>query len=149
MTSALNKRQQARNERALQELIRTVSGNDRCADCQARNPGRRISFKLCCMGGDDLLIVTRRMGELECTFTLFPIPHLAKLIWEDLLCYKLGILIDSFWMQLGIFLCMRCATIHRKLGTHISKVKSLSMDSWSNDQVEVMGYTRSSEVTSC
>ena len=40
-------------------------------------------------------------------------------------------------MQLGIFLCMRCAALHRKLGTHISKVKSLSMDSWSNDQVEV------------
>lgn len=39
--------------------------------------------------------------------------------------------------SLGIFLCMRCATIHRKLGTHISKVKSLSMDTWTNEQVEV------------
>ena len=34
---------------------------------------------------------------------------------------------------------MRCASLHRKLGTHISKVKSLSMDSWSNEQVEVSG----------
>lgn len=39
MVNLPNKRQQARNERALQELIRTVPGNDRCADCQARNPG--------------------------------------------------------------------------------------------------------------
>ncbi|KAM0624319.1 hypothetical protein ACHAQG_003651 [Verticillium nonalfalfae] len=39
--------------------------------------------------------------------------------------------------KLGVFLCMRCASIHRKLGTHISKVKSLSMDGWSNEQVEV------------
>lgn len=39
--------------------------------------------------------------------------------------------------QLGVFLCMRCAAIHRKLGTHISKVKSLSMDTWTNEQVEV------------
>ena len=38
---------------------------------------------------------------------------------------------------MGIFLCMRCASIHRKLGTHISKVKSLSMDTWSSEQVEV------------
>lgn len=38
---------------------------------------------------------------------------------------------------MGIFLCMRCATIHRKLGTHISKVKSLSMDTWSSEQVDV------------
>jgi hypothetical protein len=39
--------------------------------------------------------------------------------------------------NLGVFLCMRCASLHRKMGTHISKVKSLSMDQWSNDQVEV------------
>jgi len=83
MTTALSKRHQARNERALQELIKTVPGNDRCADCEARNPG-----------------------------------------WAS-------------W-SLGIFLCMRCASLHRKLGTHISKVKSLSMDSWSNDQVDSM-----------
>ena len=52
-------------------------------------------------------------------------------------------LLEDTWLtmgagfQLGIFLCMRCASLHRKLGTHISKVKSLSMDSWSNDQVDV------------
>ncbi|KIW98736.1 uncharacterized protein Z519_00399 [Cladophialophora bantiana CBS 173.52] len=40
--------------------------------------------------------------------------------------------------NLGIFLCMRCASLHRKLGTHISKVKSLSMDTWSTEQVENM-----------
>lgn len=42
MTASMSKRQQARNERDLQELITAVPGNDRCADCQARNPG--ISF---------------------------------------------------------------------------------------------------------
>ncbi|KIW30196.1 uncharacterized protein PV07_05956 [Cladophialophora immunda] len=40
--------------------------------------------------------------------------------------------------NLGVFLCMRCASLHRKLGTHISKVKSLSMDTWSTEQVENM-----------
>ncbi|KAF3005851.1 hypothetical protein E8E13_008863 [Curvularia kusanoi] len=83
MASALNKRQQARNERALQELIKTVPGNGTCADCGAKNPG-----------------------------------------WAS-------------W-SLGIFLCMRCAALHRKLGTHISKVKSLSMDKWDNAQVDNM-----------
>jgi hypothetical protein len=38
MASALNKRQQARNERTLQELLK-VEGNSTCADCGARNPG--------------------------------------------------------------------------------------------------------------
>lgn len=39
MSGALSKRQQARNERALQDLIKSVPGNNVCADCQARNPG--------------------------------------------------------------------------------------------------------------
>ncbi|KAH9906783.1 ArfGap-domain-containing protein [Xylariomycetidae sp. FL2044] len=83
MSSLMSKRQQARNEKTLQELVQTIPGNSVCADCQARNPA-----------------------------------------WAS-------------W-SLGIFLCMRCAAIHRKLGTHISKVKSLSMDSWSNEQVDNM-----------
>lgn len=39
MASLVSKRQQARNEKALQELISSVAGNDRCADCAAKNPG--------------------------------------------------------------------------------------------------------------
>ncbi|KAK4226497.1 UBA domain-containing protein 3 [Podospora fimiseda] len=83
MSGALSKRQQARNEKVLHDLVKSVPGNDICADCSARNPS-----------------------------------------WAS-------------W-SLGIFLCMRCATIHRKMGTHVSKVKSLSMDSWSNEQVDNM-----------
>ncbi|KAI1851087.1 hypothetical protein JX266_003752 [Neoarthrinium moseri] len=83
MSSLMSKRQQARNEKALQDLVHSVVGNQTCADCHARNPA-----------------------------------------WAS-------------W-SLGIFLCMRCAAIHRKLGTHISKVKSLSMDGWTNEQVENM-----------
>jgi hypothetical protein len=33
---------------------------------------------------------------------------------------------------------MRCAALHRKLGTHVSKVKSLSMDTWSSEHVDSM-----------
>ncbi|CAK7268738.1 Protein gts1 [Sporothrix epigloea] len=94
MTSAPSKRQQARNERALQDLVQSVPGNNTCADCQTRNPA-----------------------------------------WAS-------------W-NLGIFLCMRCAAIHRKLGTHVSKVKSLSMDGWSAEQVVNMrkvGNTASNKV---
>ncbi|KAJ2958799.1 hypothetical protein NQZ79_g5663 [Umbelopsis isabellina] len=38
--------------------------------------------------------------------------------------------------NLGVFLCIRCGGLHRKMGTHISKVKSVSMDSWTPDQIE-------------
>ncbi|KAL1680623.1 hypothetical protein EV122DRAFT_171095, partial [Schizophyllum commune] len=40
--------------------------------------------------------------------------------------------------NLGIFICVHCASIHRKIGTHITKVKSLTMDSWTKEQVEQM-----------
>lgn len=43
MTTTMSKRTQVRNERALQELVKTVPGNDRCADCAARNPGASCS----------------------------------------------------------------------------------------------------------
>ncbi|PFH58738.1 hypothetical protein XA68_13298 [Ophiocordyceps unilateralis] len=79
----MSKRHQARNEKILRDLVQSVPGNNRCADC-----------------------------------------HMPSPAWAS-------------W-SLGVFLCMRCAAIHRKLGTHISKVKSLSMDSWTNEQVDNM-----------
>ena len=39
MAGIVSKRQQARNEKVLQELVQKVPGNNVCADCAARNPG--------------------------------------------------------------------------------------------------------------
>lgn len=39
--------------------------------------------------------------------------------------------------NLGVFLCIRCAGIHRNLGVHISRVKSVNLDSWTPEQMEV------------
>ncbi|ORX52358.1 Arf GTPase activating protein [Hesseltinella vesiculosa] len=40
--------------------------------------------------------------------------------------------------SLGVFLCVRCAGFHRKMGTHISRIKSISMDKWTPEQIESM-----------
>ena len=49
-------------------------------------------------------------------------------------------LIGPRWASwnLGIFLCIRCAGIHRNLGVHISKVKSVNLDQWTAEQIAVI-----------
>ena len=40
--------------------------------------------------------------------------------------------------NIGVFVCIRCSGIHRGMGTHISRVKSVDLDSWTDEQMRSM-----------
>ncbi|KAK7199765.1 putative GTPase activating protein for Arf [Novymonas esmeraldas] len=41
-------------------------------------------------------------------------------------------------MNLGIFLCIRCCGLHRRLGVDVSRVRSLQMDLWEPEEIAHM-----------
>ena len=41
-------------------------------------------------------------------------------------------------INLGILICIECSGIHRNLGSHISKVRSLSLDCWSQINIKTL-----------
>lgn len=49
---------------------------------------------------------------------------------------------DTEWASLGfgILVCLKCAGYHRSLGTHITSVRSVKLDTWSNEQVKHLEY---------
>lgn len=47
---------------------------------------------------------------------------------------------DPEWActNLGIIVCIECSGIHRSLGVHVSKVRSVILDKWEPDTIQVM-----------
>lgn len=44
---------------------------------------------------------------------------------------------DSDWVSLGfsVLVCIECAGQHRSFGTHITQIRSISMDVWTDSQI--------------
>uniref|UniRef100_A0A7N0T414 Uncharacterized protein n=1 Tax=Kalanchoe fedtschenkoi TaxID=63787 RepID=A0A7N0T414_KALFE len=47
---------------------------------------------------------------------------------------------DPKWASanIGVFVCLKCCGVHRSLGTHISKVLSVTLDEWSDEEIDSM-----------
>lgn len=67
--------------------------------------------------------------------------------------WNMCVLVYFFFLTLhictsGVFLCIRCSGIHRGMGTHISKVKSIDLDAWTPEQMDVCRFSSSHTVQS-
>ncbi|KAG0713172.1 Centaurin-gamma-1A [Chionoecetes opilio] len=66
-----------------------------------------------------LTIKNQVLGNLNCVDCDAPNPEWASI-------------------NLGVLMCIECSGIHRNLGSHISKVRSLDLDEWPSGPVSVM-----------
>lgn len=53
-------------------------------------------------------------------------------------CFILSL--DPTWasLNLGALICIECSGIHRNLGTHLSRVRSLDLDDWPRELTLVL-----------
>lgn len=99
------------------QAIRNAKGNSICVDCGApserkgavEGPGRECGFG-----------VGARVCSAGSQF-LTPSP-------------------DPTWasLNLGALICIECSGIHRNLGTHLSRVRSLDLDDWPRELTLVL-----------
>ncbi|OQS04294.1 glucose-6-phosphate 1-dehydrogenase [Thraustotheca clavata] len=69
-------------------------------------------------------------------------PDLVRQLMEDnAVCADCG-QSPSEWVSIniGAFLCIECSGIHRSLGVHVSKVRSLILDSWDVSVLELLHH---------
>ena len=75
---------------------------------------------------------------------------LSQLRRDNAVCADCGVASpDWASINLGVMICIVCSGIHRSLGVHVSKVRSMTLDDWETDLLDMMvsvGNERSNSV---
>lgn len=130
---SLQLRTDSQSEAVAIQAIRNAKGNSTCVDCGAPSE---------CEAGEGTAEGT---GEQD--------PGLGALagVWRKAGClvdtlptrvYHLCCILssDPTWasLNLGALICIECSGIHRNLGTHLSRVRSLDLDDWPRELTLVL-----------
>lgn len=110
-----------RHARILRELVKRPE-NKTCADC------KRQGLVLC-------IVYSGRRDSYMSTVYRCPLGFMEH---ASLYC-SIYLIFSNRRLSLnrGVFICIRCSGIHRSIGTHITKVKSVDLDTWTPEQMEV------------
>jgi Arf-GAP/GTPase/ANK repeat/PH domain-containing protein 2 len=115
----LQLRTDSQSEAVAIQAIRNAKGNSICVDCGAPSECQ---------------------GAVEGTGKWYPGPGSVVPIKAQSGAYLCTLSPDPTWasLNLGALICIECSGIHRNLGTHLSRVRSLDLDDWPRELTLVL-----------
>ena len=103
------------------------------------HPGHHCLYELLQLEETDLPRTKTSCRQSKEETPSSPHSRLDKLLSQpgNAVCADCGS-IEPRWvsMNIGSFMCIKCSGVHRSLGVHISKVFSVKLDEWTNEQVD-------------
>ncbi|KAJ6387923.1 hypothetical protein OIU77_026479 [Salix suchowensis] len=109
--------------------------------CSGKKDHRKHSGSAPCL--DDLLHSGRRScrSSRDPQKSSGPQKRLEQLLSQsgNKICADCGFP-DPKWVSIsfGVFICIKCSGIHRSLGVHLTKVLSIKLDEWTDEQVDTL-----------